>query len=155
MRVSIGALGGGVWGRAQVGGGGWFACGNRGKSGGGGRPSVSGIGVRASSWYFGFQTQQNRNSPQSVLRANIRVRFWQNGFFTDSDFWAARFFRGFCGRICFSSFCGKSAQKIPPGKSPGESSKIDTTKIPDTFLQRGRSYKYKWIKVTVLAAPQE
>ena len=32
---------------------------------------------------------------------------------------------------------GKSAQKNPPGKSPAKSSKNNTTKIPDTFLQRG------------------
>ena len=36
-------------------------------------------------------------------------------------------------------FVGKSAQKNPPGKSPAKSSKIYTTKIPDTFLQRGRA----------------
>ena len=39
----------------------------------------------------------------------------------------------------FLIFVGKSAQKNPPGKSPAKSSKIYTTKIPDTFLQRGRA----------------
>ena len=39
----------------------------------------------------------------------------------------------------FSSFFGKDAQKNPPGKSPAKSSKIYTTKTPDTFLRRGRA----------------
>ena len=44
----------------------------------------------------------------------------------------------------FSHFCGgKSAQKDPPGKSPTESSKINTTKMPDTFLQRSRASNCK------------
>ena len=38
---------------------------------------------------------------------------------------------------------GKSAQKNPPGKSPAKSSEIYATKIPDTFLQRGRANKYR------------
>ena len=55
--------------------------------------------------------------------------------FADFYFWAAGFFlAGFFLLI----FVGKSAQKNPPGKSPAKSSKIYTTKIPDTFLQRVR-----------------
>ena len=65
-------------------------------------------------------------------------------------FLAERIFRGFiflsrrisfCGfgrRIFSPLFVGKTAQKSPPGKSPAKSSKIYTTKIPDTVLQRGR-----------------
>ena len=34
---------------------------------------------------------------------------------------------------------GKSAQKNPPGKSPTESSKFYTTKLPDSFLQSGQA----------------
>ena len=65
----------------------------------------------------------------------LRVGFWQNGFFADFYFWAAGFVRGFCRRIFSPHFCGgKSAQKNPPGKSPAKSSRIYTTKIPDTFL---------------------
>ena len=67
----------------------------------------------------------------------VRVGFWQNGFFADFYFWAAKFYRGFCREI-FSPFCGKIAQKDPPGKSPAKSSKIYASKIPDTFLQRGQ-----------------
>ena len=59
----------------------------------------------------------------------IRVGFWQNGFFADFYFWAAGFFRGFSRRIFSPHFCGKSAQKNPPGKSPRKSSRIYTTKI--------------------------
>ena len=33
----------------------------------------------------------------------------------------------------------KSAQKNPTGESPAKSSKMCTTKIPDTFLQRGQA----------------
>ena len=36
VRVPIGVSGGGVWGRVQVGGGGWFSCGFLGKGEGGG-----------------------------------------------------------------------------------------------------------------------
>ena len=67
--------------------------------------------------------------------------FWQNGFFADFYFWAAGFFRGFSRRIFLLIFVGKSAQKNPPRKSPAKSSKILTTKIPDTFLQRVRPNK--------------
>ena len=47
----------------------------------------------------------------------------------------------------FSFFAGKSAERNPPGKSPAKSSKAYTTKIPNTFLQRGRvkiSGSLKW-----------
>ena len=63
------------------------------------------------------------------------VGFWQNGVFADFYFWAARSSRGFC-RLNFF-FVGKGAQKNPQGKSPAKSSKIYTTKIPDTSLQKG------------------
>ena len=51
------------------------------------------------------------------------------------------FFADFLAGFFLLSFVGKSAQKNPPGKSPAKSSKIYTTKIPDTFLQRGRAKK--------------
>ena len=38
----------------------------------------------------------------------------------------------------FPRFCGKQ-KNPPPGKSPRKTSKIYTTKIPDTLLQRGRA----------------
>ena len=71
-------------------------------------------------------SQKRKISPK---RNFIRVGFWQNGFFADFYFWAAGFFRGFSRRIFSPHFCGKSAQKNPPGKSPRKSSKIYTTKI--------------------------
>ena len=52
--------------------------------------------------------------------------------FEPPDFFAD-FVAGF-----FLIFVGKSAQVSPPGKSPAKFSKIYTTKIPDTCLQRGR-----------------
>ena len=47
---------------------------------------------------------------------------------------------------------GKSAQKNPPEKSPANSSRNYTTKIPDTFLQRGRANNFlglswEWVGV--------
>ena len=49
------------------------------------------------------------------------------------------FFADFLAGFFLLIFVGKSAQKNPPAKSPAKSSKIYTTKIPDTFLQRGRA----------------
>ena len=53
------------------------------------------------------------------------------------------FFADFLAGFFLLIFVGKSAQKNPPRKSPGKSSKIYTTKIPDTFLQRGRANNLK------------
>ena len=70
----------------------------------------------------------------------IRAGFRQSEFFADFYFWAAGFFRGFSRLDFFSSFLWeKVPRKHPPGKSPAKSSKIFTTKIPDTCLQRGRA----------------
>ena len=74
---------------------------------------------------------------------DVGVGFWQDGFFVDFDFWAAGFFSRILSPDFFSSFLwGKSAQKNPPpGKAPAKSSKkFFSTKIPDTFLQRGRTF---------------
>ena len=58
------------------------------------------------------------------------------------------FSRGFRRRILFPSFfVGESAQKSPPKKSPAKSSRICTTKIPDTFLQTGRAGRFECCKV--------
>ena len=65
----------------------------------------------------------------------FRAGFWQNGFFADFYFWAAGFFRGFYRRIFSPLFCGKKCPEKSSRKIP---SKITTTKIPDTFLQRVR-----------------
>ena len=64
------------------------------------------------------------------------VGFWQNGFFADFHLWD--FLRIMLPEF-FSPFCeGKSAEIIPPRKTPGKILQIIyTTQIPDTFLQRG------------------
>ena len=49
------------------------------------------------------------------------------------------FFADFVAGFFLLIFVGKSAQKNPPGKFPAKSSKTYTTKIPVTFLQRGRA----------------
>ena len=62
-----------------------------------------------------------------------RMDFSRIFCFGPPDF-VADFVAGF-----FLIFVGKSAQKTPPGNSPAKSFKIYTTKIPDTFLPRGRA----------------
>ena len=52
------------------------------------------------------------------------------------------FFADFVAGFFLLIFVGKSVQKNPPGKSPAKSSKFYTTKIPDTFLQRGRAKNF-------------
>ena len=69
----------------------------------------------------------------------VRAGSWQNGFFADFFFELPDFFADFLAGFFLLIFVGKSAQKNPPRKSPGKSSKIYITKIPDTFLQRGRA----------------
>ena len=67
------------------------------------------------------------------------------------------FFADFLAGFFLLIFVGKSAQKNPPGKSPPKSSKFCTTKIPDTFLQRGRakslfkSLEDKFVEIACLA----
>ena len=49
------------------------------------------------------------------------------------------FFADFLAGFLLLIFVRKSGQKNYPRKSPAKSSKINTTKIPETFLQRGRA----------------
>ena len=70
------------------------------------------------------------NYERKILIGSI---FGRTDFFADFYFRAAGFARGFCRRFFSSFLWEKSAQKKPPGKSPAKSSKIYTTKIPDTF----------------------
>ena len=42
-------------------------------------------------------------------------------------------------------FVGKKCPENPPGKSPAKFSKIYTTKIPNTYLQKGQSQDLKQI----------
>ena len=77
------------------------------------------------------------------------VRFWQNGFFAEFYFRAARFFSRILSPDFFSSsLWGKCAQKNPPGKFPTKSSRFNTTKIPDNFLQRLQADILRNIKKT-------
>ena len=79
-----------------------------------------------------------RSSPSQILGSAFgRTDFSRIFIFGPPEFFAD-FVAGFSLLIIF---VGKSAQKNPPGKSPAKSSKIYTTKIPDTFLQRGRATK--------------
>ena len=64
----------------------------------------------------------------------IRVGFWQNGFLCSC---CQIFLRILSPGFFFPHFCGKCAQKNPPGKAAAKSSKICTTKIPDTFSAEG------------------
>ena len=82
----------------------------------------------------------NRDFLGSVLAERIFRRFLCLGrqiFFTD-----------FVAGCFLLFFVGESAQKNPQKKSPAKSSKnTKTTKIPDTFLQRGRA------KISVVCHP--
>ena len=59
--------------------------------------------------------------------------------FADFFFRAADFSTGLVAGFFLFSFVGKSAQENPPGKSPAESSKINTTKIPRNIAAEGPS----------------
>ena len=69
----------------------------------------------------------------------LRAGFWQNGFLAEFIIGLPHFFANFVAGFFLLFFVGDSAQKNPPGKSPANSSRTYTTKIPDTFLQRGRA----------------
>ena len=60
-------------------------------------------------------------------------------FFADFIFGPPDFFADVVAGFFLLIFVGKSAQKNHPEKSPAKASKIYTTKIPDTFLQRGQA----------------
>ena len=72
-----------------------------------------------------------RASLRKKIAKYIRAGFRQNGFFRGFFIFEAGriFFADFPARFFSPHFCGRSAQKNPPGKSPGKSSKIYTTKI--------------------------
>ena len=99
-----------------------------------------------------YQDAQKRSScwKWSAPRTHLPHSAFQNDnihqFLTDCSrfLFLSRpgFSRGFCRRVFLLIFVGKSAQKNPPGKSPAKPSKVYTTKIPDTFLQRGRANKF-------------
>ena len=78
----------------------------------------------------GFRLKQGRG----ILRPSWG-RFLAEWIFRDLNVGPPDFFSH--RRIFFSSCLWESAQKNPPGKSPAKSSKNYTTKIPNTFLQRG------------------
>ena len=60
------------------------------------------------------------------------------------------FFADFLAGFFLLLFCvWKSTQKNPPNESPAKSPKNYTTKIPDTFLQKGRA-NYWWCSICLL-----
>ena len=72
---------------------------------------------------------------------NVRVGFWQNGFFADLYFSGAGVFRGFSRRIFSPHFCGNKCPERSSRKIPGKILQKLYNKIPDTFLQRGQANK--------------
>ena len=64
-------------------------------------------------------TSQRKNK-EFPSKENVRLGFWQNGFFADFYFWAAGFFRGFCRRIFSPHFCGKKCPEKSSKKIPGK-----------------------------------
>ena len=59
----------------------------------------------------------------------VRVGFWQNNFSRIFIFGPPDFFADFLAGFFLLILWEKKNQKNPPGKSPGKSSKIYTTKI--------------------------
>ena len=79
-----------------------------------------------------------------LSRGDLRAGSWQNGFFADFYFIfePSDFFTDFLSGFFFSDFCGKKWPEKFSKKIPGKiakSSKINTTKVPNTYLQRGRA----------------
>ena len=75
---------------------------------------------------------------QRKMPENLRVGFWQNGFFADFYFWAAGFFRGFYRRIFFLLiFVGKVPRKILQENPRENPPKFIQQKSSDTLLQIG------------------
>ena len=68
---------------------------------------------------------------QNGVAQNARVGFWQNDFSRSFNYWAA----GSSRRIFSPHFCGKSAQKNPPGKSPANPPKFIQLKSPTHFCR--------------------
>ena len=93
----------------------------------------------------GLHRYQSIECSSLTLHENVRVVLWQSGFCRGFVIGGPPdFFRGIsiCPPIFSRHFCGKFAPKNPLGKSPAKCSKINTTKIPDTFPQRGWAQKW-------------
>ena len=72
---------------------------------------------------------------------NVRVGFWQNGFFADFYFWAAGFFGDLVAGFFLLIFVGKSAQKILHENPQQNAPNFIRQKSSDIFLQTGRGKK--------------
>ena len=93
--------------------------------------------------HFPFPISRGFCAGQVSHSVNVRGRFpGRMKFSRIFIFGPADFFANFLAGFFLLIFVGKSAQKNPPGKSPAKSSKIYTTRIPDSFLQRGRANKW-------------
>ena len=94
-----------------------------------------------------------------LYSSRLRTGFGRMGFFAILIFGAPDFSQILLPDCFFSFFVGESSQKNPPGKSPTKPAKFYTTKIPNTFLQRGRAKKARqslqqFLRVS-LAVPQQ
>ena len=90
--------------------------------------------MKFGAWQQPHLAQENKDSQHMLGSVLGRTDFLRIFMFQPPNF-----FPDFLAGFFLLIFVGKSAQKNPPGKSPAKSSKIYTTKIPDTFLQRGRA----------------
>ena len=74
-----------------------------------------------------------------LYSSRLRIGFWLNGLF--AIFSLNSRISVILSLDVSPHFCWGQCPENPPGKSPTKSAKIYTTKIPDTFLQRGRAKK--------------
>ena len=86
-----------------------------------------------------LENEQNWRVFVSHRHSIVRVGFLAERIFHGYFLGGRRIFSWIFSSDLFSSFLWKSAQKNPPGKSPAKSTKIYTTKIPDTFLETGHA----------------
>ena len=101
------------------------------------RPEMLGSDFGRTDFLRIFVVERRFWTQNSAFQAqNVRVGFWQKGFFADFCWWAAGFWRGFCRRIFSSHYCGRKVpRKILPRKSPAKSSQIYTTKSLTHFCR--------------------
>ena len=103
------------------------------------KPPIQKIGERLAKYRtFHFSPCLQISSFLPLCLVFSRKKRWSR-FLRRYSFLSRQIFSRIVSSDYFSSFLwgGKCQKNAAPGKSPAKSSKMYTTKIPDTFLQRG------------------